>query len=226
VTTTNVIGAAMGTLLIYQTSQLGTSARNALAISNFGIPYFFISASLNVLLTLMIVIRLSLHERKIRNPMNAPTRSNGPYKAIITILIQSSALCFIAFLLFIGPWRVSVYIDDVFFPLLAEIRVRTVLLLFPGRNNLGKQLSNFGGVQVIAPFLIILRVTNRRALASDVIVSRNTSFIHSRSRRESVSSVGTLACRNSVKSMDGHGNIPDEFGAEVVAMIDLQDKKD
>ena len=118
----------MGTLLTYKTSQLGTSARNAVAVSNFGVPYFFTSASLNVLLTLMIVIRLSLHGRKFRNSMDAPTRSNGPYKAIITILIQSSALYAVAILLFIGPWSVSVYIDDVFFPLLAEIRVCTLFL--------------------------------------------------------------------------------------------------
>ena len=49
-------------------------------------------------------------------------------------------------------------------------------------------LSDRNNPQVIAPFLITLRVANRRALSSEVIVSGNTNSLHFRTLAESTSS--------------------------------------
>jgi hypothetical protein len=58
----------------------------------FGISYYPISMALNILLTLMIVIRLMLHSRYFLSAVGAPAGTGGLYKTTITLLIESSAL--------------------------------------------------------------------------------------------------------------------------------------
>ena len=113
----------MGIALIYQTSQPDSSIWNSVAIS-FGLPYFSISVSLNILLTLMIVVRLTLHNINIRNTMGAPAKTSSLYqaiKAIVIMLVESSALYAVNSLLFIGPWGAGSHVADIFLPILAEI---------------------------------------------------------------------------------------------------------
>jgi len=119
---------AMGVVFIYQTSQPESSIWNNVAIS-FGLPYFSISVGLNVLLTIMIVTRLVLHSRNVRSAMGAPVGISGLYKAIVTMLIESSALYAVNSLLFIGPWGAGSHIADIFVPILAETQVRACLRL-------------------------------------------------------------------------------------------------
>ena len=113
----------MGIMLIYQTSQPRNSIWNV-SVVNFGLPYFSISIALNILLTLMIVIRLILHGRNVRTAMGAPAGLGGLYVAIVTMLIESSALYAISSLLFIVPWATGSRASDIFLPVLAEIQVR------------------------------------------------------------------------------------------------------
>lgn len=115
----------MGILLIYQTSQPESSIWNTVAI-NFGLPYFSISLSLNILLTLMIVTRLALHSRNIRSAMGAPAGASGLYETIITVLVESCAIYAVTSLLFVGSWGAKSHVADIFLPILAEIQVRTV----------------------------------------------------------------------------------------------------
>ena len=112
----------MGILFIYQTSQPDSSIWSSVAIS-FGIPYFSISLSLNITLTLLIVTRLVLHNRNIRTAMGAPGGFTGLYKAIVTMLIESSALYAVNSLLFVGPWGAKSHVADIFLPILAETQV-------------------------------------------------------------------------------------------------------
>ena len=126
----NDIDIAMGILFIYQTSQPNSSIWNTIAI-NFGLPYFSISMSLNILLTLMIVVRLVLHSRNIRAAMGSPVGVSGLYKAIVTMLIESSALYAVNSLLFVGPWGAGNHAADIFLPILAETQVRTFLGRLP-----------------------------------------------------------------------------------------------
>jgi hypothetical protein len=118
----NFADIAMGILLAYKTSQ-PSSIWNSLEV-NIGIPYFSIAVSLNVILTLMIVARLVLHGRNFRDAMGTPARASGLYKAIITILIESSAIYAVTSLLFIGPWIAKNRASDIFLPILAEVQVR------------------------------------------------------------------------------------------------------
>ena len=84
---THVTDAAMGIALVYY--EVTQPYSEALLSDNvdFGIPYFSASFLLNVLLTLVIVIRLILHNRNIRNTMGTQATAGRLYKAIITMLI-------------------------------------------------------------------------------------------------------------------------------------------
>ena len=106
----------MGTAGVYQTTQLLSSHWAIL-------PYFSISLSLNVLLTLMIVIRLVLYTRDIRS-VTGEAGIGGLCKTIVTILIESCALYTVSSLLIIGPWAARNYVVEAFFPILAEAQVR------------------------------------------------------------------------------------------------------
>ena len=87
------------------------------------IPYFSISLSLNVLLTLMIVIRLILHTRSVRTAMGI-SGIGGLSNAIITMLIESCALYAVSSLLVLGPWSAVNSSVEIFLPILAETQVR------------------------------------------------------------------------------------------------------
>ena len=111
----------MGTALLYVKSRPDDTTPHAL---KFGISYFSLSLSLNILLTIMIVARLILRSRDIRNVMGSPERTGGMYKTVVTILVESSALYAISSLLFLGPWAAGSYVSCLFFPILGETQVR------------------------------------------------------------------------------------------------------
>ena len=93
-------------------------------VMRLGIPYLSISVSLNVLLTLMIVIRLVLHGRNVRAATGSQAGIGGLYKTIATMLIESSALYAVISLLVIGPSFTRSIVDEVFYPILVEAQVR------------------------------------------------------------------------------------------------------
>lgn len=121
-----MIDIAVGIALVYyQATHPSCTIWRSTKI-NVGIPYS-ISVSLDVLLTLMIVVRLVLLSREIRKAMNAPFRISGLYKAVITILGESSALYAVTFLLWIGTWAANNSAQYFFFPILAQSQVRGVI---------------------------------------------------------------------------------------------------
>jgi hypothetical protein len=113
-------------LLYYQISEPSCAIWRSTTI-NIGDPYS-ISVSLDVLLTLMIIARILILSRDIRNAMNAPFRISKLYKTIIAIISESSALYALTFLLWIVMWAIDNPAEYFFFPLLAQIQVRS----FPG----------------------------------------------------------------------------------------------
>lgn len=153
-------------LLYYQATEPETSVWSSVAIA-FNFPYYAIALSLNVLLTTMIVIRLILHRRKLIDAMGARAGTGGVFKAIITMLVESCALYAASSLLFLGPWGGGSAASNIFFPILGE-------------------------TQVIALFLITLRVANKSALTSKSIVSGNISSLHFDAQGESTTGDETV----------------------------------
>ena len=86
--------------------------------------------------------------------------------------------------------------------------------VFPTRHNLEVSLSNHNGKQVIAPFLIVLRVANRTALTSETVLSGNVGTIHFRSEGTSMNDSGTVTIpgEDPMCSVDADGVTADEPG--------------
>ena len=117
--------------------QLRRFAQTVPGLSGFGVPYLSISVSLNVLLTLMIIIRLILHGRQIRAAAGSAFGITGLYKTVSTMLIESCALfavCSLVVIVALAVYQNSInpavflpgnYMVDIFFPILAETQVRT-----------------------------------------------------------------------------------------------------
>ena len=83
------------------------------------------SLSLNILLTLMIVVRLILHSRDIRAILGAPLSGTSRlYTTIITMLIESCALFAVNSLLVIGLLFTDNHAANTFLAILAIIQVR------------------------------------------------------------------------------------------------------
>jgi len=157
----------LGILFAYQSSRPVGFLSSALAIADFGTPLFSVSLSLNVLLTLMIVTRLFLHDRRIRKVTGARITPRGLYNAINTLLIESCAIYAISFLLYMGPWAVGSSVANLFFTALT-------------------------GAQTIAPFLLVLRVAKRTALTSDTMVSGAGPSLHFVNKGRSTNGSETL----------------------------------
>ena len=112
----NVDDIAISILLTYKVTKTSL-------IDHDIVSYLSISISLNVLLTLMIVIRLIVHTRTIRNAMGI-SGIGAMCNAISTMLIESCTLYAVRGLLVIIPLAVENYIMAFFFPILAETQVR------------------------------------------------------------------------------------------------------
>ena len=106
----------MGIMNIYQSTASYTNAWST-------IPYYSLSLSLNVILTLMIIIRIALHTRNTRTAMGI-TGVGGLCTAIITMLIESCALYAASVLLVIGSWAARNPIENFFGYILPPIQVR------------------------------------------------------------------------------------------------------
>jgi hypothetical protein len=116
----------MGIAFIHQSSRPNSILHEPTAMIDVGAPYFVISAALNVILTLMIVIRLILHSRKVRNTIGPSPGASGLYNSIITILVESCALYAVTFVPFIVLWVSGSATQYVFLQIIANAQVRAI----------------------------------------------------------------------------------------------------
>ena len=139
---TNAIHIGTGIAILYLQYRGYMHLTPQAVAPHFGIPYLSISVSLNVLLTLMIVIRIVLHGTR------SPAGIRGSFKAASTMFIESCALFAMTSLVVVGGlvaagsssapvYYPGIYVVDIFFPILAETQVRA----FPRPQSPG-QLSN------------------------------------------------------------------------------------
>ena len=83
-------------------------------------------------------------------------------------------------------------------------------------------MSNYDGVQVIAPYLIILRVANRKALTSNMLSSGSGAVgsIRFASQGGSTGDDGSLPDGNPEQLMGMNDRVPSESDAGVENTID------
>ena len=113
----NIVNAAMGLMLVCQSVDVARFISTAF-------PYLSVSVSLNILLTLMIVIRLILHTRNVRTAMGM-SGIGGLYKTIIIMLIESCVIFAVSSVLVLVPMGIGNPAYYIFMPILCEARVRT-----------------------------------------------------------------------------------------------------
>ena len=106
----------------YQSLKMDAVAWNSI-VTRLGVPYYSISVSLNILLTLMIATRLIRHSRNLRSSIG-PATDGGLYNTVVTMLVESCALYAVASLLFIGTLGGQSKIQGVFAPIFVNIQVR------------------------------------------------------------------------------------------------------
>ena len=123
------INIATGILTIFYTIVEERDLSNAQST----LPYLAISLSLNILLTLMIVIRLFLLDRSVRATAGSPGGIGGLYKTISTMLIESSALFAVSSLLVIVPLAAGNLVAKTFYSILAQTQVRSLVTPMLGR---------------------------------------------------------------------------------------------
>ena len=85
---------------------------------------------------------------------------------------------------------------------------------------MGTSLSNLGNEQVIASFLVTLRVANRTALTSDTVGSGNLGSIRFRSQEKSTESDGTVLDGVPLGSMEMSGEVLGESSVGVEDTIE------
>lgn len=119
----------MGIAFIYQSSQPVSSLSSYTTISNFGISFYTITASLNVTLTFMIIAKLMAHRKNVRNSMggSAGASAGRTYTSVIVMFIESYALYTVTFLVFVALWAAKTPVANAFYPMLVQTQVRTVL---------------------------------------------------------------------------------------------------
>ena len=119
----------MGILFNYEISRPDPVPVNANKMVHFGAPYFSVTLVLNVVLTVMITTRLTMHGRNIRNAMGDAAGTGGLYKATVAIIIESYALSAVVFLVFMGTWAAKSYVQYIFLQILAQMEVCIILSL-------------------------------------------------------------------------------------------------
>ena len=106
----------MGITFVYQNAKASGAFWSSL-------PYFSISLSLDILLTIMIVARLILHTRNTRTALGM-SGIGGLCKAIIMMLVESCALYAVNSLLLIGTLGAGNVVSTLFITVIGEIQVR------------------------------------------------------------------------------------------------------
>ena len=116
----NVTDKAMGISTDYEVAKPESTSRDSIPILHFGLSYFSITLSLNVVLTFMIAARLFLHNRDIQK---MAATSSLTHTTVATMLIESCALYAATSLLYIIPFRIRDNLSYTFLPLLADVQV-------------------------------------------------------------------------------------------------------
>lgn len=175
---------AMGIMFSYQISTQGSSGVFSFGI-NFGLLYFSVTLSLNILLTLMIVSRLTWHSWTVWKAMGDASQVNGLYKTVITMIIESFALYTITYVAFLVLWGAMTNAPNLF-------------------------AASLSSIQVIAPFLLVLRVANRTAMESSTMSPGTNPSVRFASRGKSTRSDQTSGSYYPMSSMGSHGKISED----------------
>lgn len=157
---------AMGSLFLYQALRPGASLFNHLSV-DFGVPYFSLTAGLNVLISSLIVVQWLMFRREVKRVLGHDYAVFSPYVAAGPLLIESSLIYAVNSIIFVIPYGLGSHVANIFLPLQA---------LAP----------------VLSSMLIVHRVAMRRAWDSHTLTTSLTT-IEARSRHQIQAAVNVEA---------------------------------
>jgi hypothetical protein len=144
----------MGIITMFKAARPSSTLLSGL--DNFGLPYFAIAVGLNVLLSLTISARLLSQNWRARTSM-LESSLTFLYRNATILLIESCSVYAIVSIMFIGPYSANSYAWAIFLPVLAQVQVSTGWCF---RTSPPDESYT----QVIAPFLVILRIANMKSV--------------------------------------------------------------
>ena len=111
----------MGTLWTLESSHPGLSLYSALPLA-YGIAYFSISLSVNIILTILIVARLLMFRRTLL--AHLPRAHSGHYLSLATLVIESAALYSIFAVAFLVSYALNSPISQIWLAVAQAAQVR------------------------------------------------------------------------------------------------------
>lgn len=118
-------------MVLFQASQPNATLWTRTTV-NFGIPYYTLSAALNVLITIMITTRLLLYRRALLKTFGNQRALGIPYATITSMLVESCVLYAVSSILFLVPYGIKNPISNVFIPILIQVQVPVLIILYFG----------------------------------------------------------------------------------------------
>ena len=121
---TKLARAATSIIILVQTIHPSDSILKS--VIPFDYVCYPISLSLTLLLTIMIIVRLARHGRKMRNAVGSGTNGSGLYDTIVATLVESYALYALSFLVYIPLLDTGNPVQLVLSPIFVEAQVRAI----------------------------------------------------------------------------------------------------
>ena len=118
-----VIDAVMSIVTIFQDVPRDRILKSTIS---FNLVFCPVSLALTILLTLMIIVRLALHGRGMRNTMGFGTNTSKLYETLVTMFVESYALYTLSFIVNIAFVGVKNPLQSVFGPMVIGTQVRAV----------------------------------------------------------------------------------------------------
>lgn len=113
----------MGSLFLFQALRPGASLFNHLSV-NFGVPYFAMTAGLNVLISILIAGRLLMYRRQLNRLFGHDYAAAAPYVSAAALIIESSFIYAVNSICFVIPYGLESHVANIFLPLQALAPVR------------------------------------------------------------------------------------------------------
>lgn len=139
-------------MTVFQSAKPNASLWTTVTV-NFALPYWSLSISLNIIVTLLIVGRLMMLRRNIRAALGEEHAIK--YTGVAAMLVESAALYTITSTIFIITYARNSYVQNLVLPVLCSVMVSPTCccVLFPHAYLML-------AFQPIAPLLILLRVSS------------------------------------------------------------------
>ncbi len=110
----------MGTLWTLQSSQPGLSFYSALPLA-YGESYYAISLGVNIMLTILIILRLYMYRRRLLTSL--PPEHARHYVSLATIVVESAALYSVFAILFLITYAVGHPTNQIFLGVASSTQV-------------------------------------------------------------------------------------------------------